>query len=122
MTGFRFLLSAQRSGRSRKSSRGCCTTGVSLHFSPSLLKAGTDKLCSLCPRRVEEQWGCIRNRPGTGSNGRDEQRLVEQASKHESIFKGDALAVESVMRKIAQELFVRSDLRVRLIDMGKAGL
>ena len=63
----------------------------------------------------------IRNRPATKSNGRDEQRSVEQASEYESVFEGDALIVESAMGKVAQELFIRPDLKIRVMYLSDAG-
>ena len=53
----------------------------------------------------------IRNRPAAKSNGRDEQRSVEQASEYESVFEGDALVVESTVWKVAQELFIGPNLK-----------
>ena len=55
----------------------------------------------------------IRNRLATKSNRRDEQRSTEEASKDEDIFESNALIVESAVRKVAQEFFVRSSLSLR---------
>jgi len=53
-------------------------------------------------------WNC----PTTEPNGRDEQRSVEQTGEDENVLEGDALVVESAVRKIAQELFVGPSLRI----------
>jgi hypothetical protein len=54
----------------------------------------------------------IRNRLAAEPDRWDEQCAIEQASEYESVFKGDALVVEPAMRKIAQELFVGSYLKI----------
>lgn len=62
----------------------------------------------------------IRDGPTTKPNGRDEQRSVEQASKYESVFKSDPLIVESAVRKVTQEFFVRLDLEIWLMNFSEA--
>jgi len=52
----------------------------------------------------------IWNGSTTKSNGWDERRQIEQVGKYEGVFEGDALVVESAVRKIGQELFGSKDL------------
>jgi len=52
----------------------------------------------------------IRNGSTAKSNGWDEPRPIEQVGKYEGVFEGDALVVESAVRKIGQELFGSEDL------------
>ena len=51
----------------------------------------------------------IRNYSATELNRWDKQRPIEQANEYEGVFKGDALAAERAMRKIAQELLALDD-------------
>ena len=71
---------------------------------------------------LENSRVAIWDRPATEANGRHEQRPIEQTGKYEGVFEGDALVVEPTVGEIAQEFLVRSDLRIRLIDVSEVEL
>ena len=74
--------------------------------------------CVVCIQgALENSKVAVWNRPATKANKRYEQRPVEQAGEHESVFKSDALVVEPAVGEITQKLFFRLNSRVFLIRL-----
>ena len=113
---FPFLSECTMFGKGRKIQQSSCRHRVTLIHCVFRDLAQIRRVVCI-QGALENSEVAVWNRPATKANRRYEQRPVEQAGEHESVFKSDALVVEPAVGEITQKLFVRLNSRVWLMRL-----